>query len=96
VGTYFDHQPASRVIRSQTLTYTSTTSTVLSTTFTAQTYQVRLIASLPSARSAAAPMPDVRRARPRAQKKPGAYSSRRGWIGTLTRKPCVKARSSSA
>jgi hypothetical protein len=42
MGTYFDRQPSSRVIKTQTLSYTGS-GTVVSTNFAAQTFQVRLI-----------------------------------------------------
>ncbi len=42
MGYFWDKQPASRVIKSQTLAYTGR-GTVVSTNLTAQSYQVRLI-----------------------------------------------------
>ncbi len=41
MGLYFDKQPSSRVIKTQTLAYNGS-GTVVSTNFTAQTYQIRI------------------------------------------------------
>ena len=46
MGLVWDKQPASKVLRTQSLTYTSTTSTVLTTSFTSQTYQVRIFSQV--------------------------------------------------
>ena len=46
MGTYFDRQPASRVITNQYLQYTGNTTSVPSTNFGPQTYQVRVIAQV--------------------------------------------------
>jgi hypothetical protein len=43
MGNYFDRQPASRVIKMQNLAWTGS-GTLVSTNFTGQTYQVRVIA----------------------------------------------------
>jgi hypothetical protein len=46
LGLVWDKQPSSKVIRTQNLTYTSTTSTLLTTTFTSQTYQIRVFSTV--------------------------------------------------
>jgi hypothetical protein len=46
MGLVWDKQPASKVLRTQSLTYTSTTSTVLTTVFSPQTYQVRVFSQI--------------------------------------------------